>query len=270
MLTLGMILTLTGCAHFPGPTHEQQKICMVYVLPGIEGKSFHNVNIARGLVRGGVSGAVQIYDWTTSAGPLGWFVHLANERRNRIEGVRLARRIMHYQRNYPNRPVYLIAHSGGAGVALLATEKLPARYAVEAVILLAGAVSPDRDLSRALERSRRGIWNFHSDRDVAFLVVGTWLFGTVDRKHGPSAGAVGFKPPEHLSDEARELYDAKLHEVAYDKRMVKSGHQGGHAGWARPEFVARWVAPIVLGSEPPTLEGGQPTAGNDGMTSSED
>ena len=249
---LGLVAAiLPGCSRVPRPTLEQKQVSMVYVLPGVEGKSRYNVRIAKGLIKGGVKGAVQIYDWTTGGGPFVWLVHLAHQRRNRIEAIRLARHIVKYQKTHPDRPVFLVAHSGGAGIALMAVERLPGHTPVEAVILLGGAVSPEWDLTKALARTRRGLWNFYSGRDIVFLVLGTSIFGTIDRKHGPSAGAVGFEVPGDLADEAAELYESRLHQVPYDRTMSPLGHNGGHGGWTSPAFVARWLAPIILNSAPP-------------------
>lgn len=247
-----LVSILPGCAHLRRPTLEQRQVALTYVLPGIEGRSHYNVNIAKGLRRGGVQGAIEIYDWTTRAGLLGWFLHLADYRRNRIEAIRLARMIVRYHKTCPGSPVFLVAHSGGAGIALMAVERLPQNVSVEAVILLGGAVSPELDISKALARTGRGIWNFYSKHDLAFLVLGTSVFGTIDRKYGPSAGATGFEIPADLSDEAGDLYSSKLHQVPYNGEMAYDGHRGGHQGWAEPSFVARWVAPVIRNSEMPT------------------
>lgn len=238
-----------GCATWPRPTVPQKKIGMVYVLPGIEGLSRNNRNIAEGLKNGGLQGAVWIYDWTTWAGPLGWYVHLANTARNRDQAARLARRIIKHEEVYPERPVFVIGHSGGAGIALMAVEMLPRTHPVDGVILLAAAVSPQRDLTRALSRTRRGIWNFYSPRDFGFLVVGTSLFGTIDRRYGPGAGAVGFKVPDDLSQIAAEIHAQKLHQVRYDRSMAADGNNGRHNGWTHRRFVAKWLTPIVLNAQ---------------------
>lgn len=250
-MTVTILAGLGGCATLPRPTIAQKKKCMVYVLPGIEGPSPLNANIVKGLIGGGVDGAVEIHDWTTGHGPLAWFVHLTHARRNRLEAYRLARRIIKYHKRYPDRPVFLVAHSGGAGIAVAAVEVLPKSASIEGVILLAGAVSPDRDLTRALARVRRGIWNFHSKRDIALLTLGTMVFGTMDRKHTPGAGAVGFRVPEDASDEVRAVYDKKLHQIAYDPSMIEFGHYGTHHGWTHPPFVAHFLAPIITGDPMP-------------------
>ena len=45
-------------------TPERLQHGLVLVLPGIEGESCINHNIAHGLADGGVSSAIEIFDWT--------------------------------------------------------------------------------------------------------------------------------------------------------------------------------------------------------------
>ncbi|MEE9296633.1 MAG: alpha/beta hydrolase [Phycisphaerae bacterium] len=222
----------------------------MFVLPGIEGRSFANRNIVRGLTDGGVDSAIRIYDWTTGTGPFGWFVHLADIRRNRIQAIRLARMIIRYQKKHPHRPVFLIGHSGGAGIVLMTLDLLRKSQPVDGVILLGAAVWPHRNLVRSLKRTRRGIWNFYTPRDFGFLGLGTSLLGTIDRKFGPGAGAIGFRVPQGLSEEALDLYSGKLIQVRYDASMWAEGNPGTHAGWTNRRFVAKRLAPIVSGRAP--------------------
>ena len=227
------------------------------VPPGLSSRKVRTLGlrkvIANGLVEGGVEGAVTIHDWATWAGPFGWFIHLTNHRRNRIEGFRLARRIIKDQKTHPGCSIFLVAHSGGAGIALLAVEALSPAMPIDGVILLAGAVSPRRDLCAAMERTKLGIWNFSSHRDIGFLVLGTSLFGTMDRTYGPSAGAVGFKIPDDLSETEAQCYAKKLHSMPYDSAMAEYGNYGTHNGWAKRKFVAAWLAPIIKGDPMPSL-----------------
>ena len=44
---------------------DRQASGLVLVLPGIEGRSTLNLDIAQGLVDGGVPLAVEVHDWTT-------------------------------------------------------------------------------------------------------------------------------------------------------------------------------------------------------------
>ena len=212
------------------------------VLTGVEGTSFHNIGIARGLIEAGHPAAVEVRDWTTGHWPL-FVYHLMALERNKEQARQIAAQILKYQDQYPSRPVTLIGHSGGAAMAVLTLEALPADRNVDLVVLLAAAISPDYNLANALAHSERGIVNFHSWGDVPHLVLGTLALGTIDRQHTVSAGARGFRAPHDLDDDARELYATRLHQVPYQMAMLKSLNAGGHTGPTNHKFVAEWVAP---------------------------
>lgn len=244
-LLLLATFNLTGCSVAGLATADRYAHGLVVVLPGIEGRSIYNVSIARGLAEGNVPNAIEIFDWGTGT-PGAFLVNLTAIERNRRQGQKLAQRIVHYQDAFPHRPVHLIGHSGGAGIVILALDALPNGREVTAAYLLAAAVSPDHDLTPALEHTKLGIWNFYSPRDIGFLAVGTSVFGTIDRAHATAAGAVGFRIPSHLDRAGRDLYDTKLHHTPYNKRMAKAGCDGSHFGWARPPFVRNVLAPMII------------------------
>ena len=153
-------------------------------------------------------------------------------------------RIMHYRKRHPGRPFHLVGHSGGGGVAILAVEQLPRDAPLTSIVLLAPALSPRHDLRRALRRTETGIYNYYSNRDIGYLGVGTTVFGTIDRRHGASAGAVGFERPRFFRPADDALYD-KLHQIPWKPAMRRHGHTGGHTGWAQRRFVARYLGPLI-------------------------
>ncbi len=234
-----------GCrspSHLRSPNRYQQGL--VIILPGIEGQSPANVSIAKGLERGGVRSAVEIYDWTT--GVAGWAANLRYLERNKREATRIAGRIMDYQDRYPERPVHLIGHSGGGGVTVLTLEALPPERKITGAILLAAAIAPDYDLRRALDRVDRAVYNFYSPYDVGFLKFGTTIMGTIEGRHTTAAGVRGFRVPWGMDERGRQLYAQHLRQQRYTRSMAKSGHAGGHFGWSDSRFVADWLAPIVI------------------------
>jgi pimeloyl-ACP methyl ester carboxylesterase len=212
------------------------------VLPGVEGTSGRNISIARGLIDAGHPAAVEVRDWTTGYWPL-WPYHLMAFERNQEQARQIAAQIVEYQDHYPGRPVTLIGHSGGAAMAILALEALPPDRRVAQVVLLAAAIAADYDLSTALSRTEQGIVNFHSWGDVAYLVMGTLALGTIDRRHAVAAGASGFHEPPDLTDEQRQLYETRLHQVPYRLAMLRSFNTGGHFTPTNRKFIADWVAP---------------------------
>lgn len=250
MLAVAAIATvLTGCA-LPARFRaaERYERGLVYVLPGIEGRSILNRNIAVGLDEGGVRGAIEIYDWTYKI-PGANVLNLIDIERNRQEAARIAGRILTYRARYPGRPVHLIGHSGGAAMAVLVLEALPPGRQIDSAILLAPALSPEYDLSTALRRARFGLANFYSKWDIGLLMVGTTVFGTTDREHGSSAGAVGFAQPESLTTDGQRLYRDRLRQVGWDREMRDAGASGTHVGWASKAFARRYLAPLIIGYE---------------------
>jgi len=217
----------------------------VIVLPGIEGYSALNVNIAKGLADGGVKAGIEVYDWTFGGSVLTAVANLRVESHHRSEARKIARKIVAYQDKHPGKPTYLVGHSGGGGVAVYALEAMPPKRQVTAAVLLGPALSPNYDLRGALRHTQQGIYNFYSPYDVGFLKVGTSVMGTVDGEHGRAAGAVGFTLPWGLSQEDRHLYASLLRQQPYNSKMADAGNPGTHTGWASRDFVAQWLAPLI-------------------------
>jgi pimeloyl-ACP methyl ester carboxylesterase len=139
-------------------------------------------------------------------------------------------------------PVFLVGKSGGAWIVTQALERLP-ESSIEAAVLLAPAMSPTRDLSRALRAVRREMVVFWSPLDAIVLGAGTWLFGTADRIRSVSAGLVGFRPPPGLDADGSNQY-RKLRQVRWRAAMATSGHLGGHVGPDNPAFLRKYVVPL--------------------------
>jgi pimeloyl-ACP methyl ester carboxylesterase len=226
---------------------------MVFVLPGIEGQSRLNRNIATGLDRGGVKAAIEIFDWTSGI-PGNFVGNLVNYRRNREKARLLASRIVAYREKRPSAPVILVGHSGGCGIAALAIEALPAGRQIDLVIMIAPAISPNYDLTTVLRRTRLGVVNCYSAFDSALLGAGTTVFGTIDRGRGAAAGMVGFDIPEDLGDRAVALYEAKLRQVQWTDKLTRFGAMGDHFTWASVKFAETYLAQLVLRDEPPAPE----------------
>ena len=168
---------------------------MVVILPGIEGESLANHNIRQGLADGGIPYALAIYRWGFPVPGIGMMVNQTNADANRKAGRGLAEAIAKYQQKRPGRPVFLIGHSGGGGVAIFSLEALagiPGARPIEGAFLLHASISADYPLGTALRMTRRGIANAHNPEDTAMLEAGTGMFGNVDGGHGPTAGLRGF------------------------------------------------------------------------------
>ena len=222
---------------------------LVISLDGIGGYNWLPRLMRRGLDRGGVRAAIVIYHW--SVGPLGlWVTDLFAADRNRAVATDLAQTIAAYRDRFPDRPVTLIGHSGGGALAAWALEALPDGCQVDRALLLAPALSPRYNLAPAVRGVRDRLFVSHSWGDFALMGLGTMLFGTIDRRHTPSAGWVGLRLPRALSPDDRQAY-GKVRRIRWHPRMIADGHIGDHVGWTVPRFARRFLAPIVLGRSDP-------------------
>ncbi len=245
---LGLFLAPLGRSgakfHRPLSCSSRLEHGLIIILPGIEGCSSVNDSIARGLVAGQLSHAIQIIDWRRFRpwNPL----HLAMQRHNRTQARVVAELIVNYQRNFPGQPVHLIGHSAGAGMALFVLEQLREDQAVTSVTLLSAAISRRFDVERLLGRTTAGIWNFYSPLDLPTVGIGTMLFGTMDRRHAVSAGALGFLTQNRSSmfSEDSQQQRPRLNQIPYQKSMARSWNFGGHFGSTNAVFVRDNIVPI--------------------------
>lgn len=238
-LLLALVFVSGGCTSQPYVTPDRLNRGLVVVLTGIEGRSVLNESIADGLDAGGVSWAIEIKDWTNR---WGMFMSLRDEERNREMAAEIAERIYRYQLAYPERPVMLVGHSGGGGMAIYTAEKLVGSN-IQGVLLLNAAISKDYRLMRALRRSDCGIVNYYSPLDMV-VRLGTLVAGTMDSRYSESAGSVGFEVPTTLPPE----YDS-LYQIGWSQEMIESFYIGNHLTSSSADYIEKYVAPLVMASE---------------------
>jgi pimeloyl-ACP methyl ester carboxylesterase len=202
------LAALAGCAGGAGSIRDKVDLDAKYVnserldkglvviLPGIEGESAANRDIRLGLDEGGVPYGLAIYRWGFPIPGLGLLVNQTDTTADRSAGADLAAAIVRYQARRPGRPVFLIGHSAGGGVAVFALEALsaePNARPIAGALLLSSSISADYSLDKALSMTQRGIVNGYNPDDTALLGTGTAVFGNVDGEHGDSAGRTGFR-----------------------------------------------------------------------------
>ena len=221
---------------------------LVVVLPGILGSGPLTRQIGWGLARGGVRSAIVVEDWTTGV-PLFCVYDLRAIGRNRRKAAQIAHKVVAYQDRYPGRPVHLIGHSGGAGMAFFVAEALPEGRTLSGIVCLAAAADPERDLATVLSRTEKGVWNFHSRLDLVMLVAAASIVGTIDGVHTPGAGWCAFDVPDSTDPTTRRLYGERLHQTRHTWDMVPHGNPGTHYGWLATSFAEHWLAPIVCQAE---------------------
>lgn len=227
----------------PAPNTDEDAGGRVLVLGGVGGLDLLGVGLryAAGAARPPIR--LEPFPWGHGFGR--WYSDLTRADSRDRDASRLAEEIRRHRTDRPGSPIFIVARSAGAGIAVMALEKLDAD-AVERVILLAPALSPAYDLSRALRAVRREMVVFWSPADVIILGAGTRLFGTIDRVRTIGAGLVGFRvPPSDRPGDDRTRQYQKLRQVRWSPAMIALGHYGGHFGADLPGFLRKYVVPLL-------------------------
>ena len=120
-------------------------------LPGIGGARSIDRHMTAGLKDGGWEGPISIYDWTANDPGIN---ALLSYERNKKQAQKVEEMIADKLAKDPDLKITLTSHSGGTGIAVWALEDLPEGVQVQTLVLLASALSPDYDLSKALRHVR--------------------------------------------------------------------------------------------------------------------
>lgn len=212
------------------------------VLGGIEGPSLAQIRMVVGLVRGGWRGAIRVVAWNRGLPFIRPIVNLTSRARHERESAALVDAIRAFHARHPGAPVCVVAQSGGCWIAVRAMEKLDeAREAIDAAVLIAPAISPVYDLTRAARACRTRIVSIHSPFDWVMLGAGTTILGTADRRWGPAAGLVGWCERAGQTPEGCGVPNA----LTWTPAWARLGHFGGHCTSAAPRVVAAYVAPLL-------------------------
>ena len=240
MMRLGLVLMSSIFLASPAFATEPHFI----VLPGVEGSSVFERNIVAGLKQTHPNSTYEVYDWTT--GHLyRMLYHARGYNRNQRVAGQLAQHILALQTEQPDRPIIVVGHSGGGAMTVLALELLPPGVQIQQAILLAPYMAPNHELTAALEHTIYGIDVFTSPFDLVVLGAATMVVGTLDRVHMPAAGLTGFYAPRTVDAAGQTVYSEKLHQHGYEMGMLRTGHYGGHFSCTLPEFVNRYVSPVL-------------------------
>ncbi len=234
-LVLGMFVGTARAAERPRPG-------VVFLVGGVGGIDLMGPAARWAFRCVGVPHDMVPFVWTTGAGRL--LRDLQDTRNLTARADELAALICRLKSEDPTRPVYVVGHSGGTGLALAAVERLPGAT-VERVVLLSAAVSPGYDLRPALRATRGEVVSYHSPLDLFWLGWGTTQFGTIDRVYAPSAGLLGFAEPAGLDEEGRQLY-GRLVQVGWEPSRLLANHGGLHVSTILPGFLSRHVAPWLM------------------------
>lgn len=229
---------LAGCTSTQISCENEQAKGRVILLPGIQSQAWYLQSTVDGLREAGLAYDIEIIEWGSHFP--GALDNLMNLPKNEKRAADIAEKIAAYRAERPNVPVTLVGYSGGGGLAVLTAEALPDDVRLERLILIAAAVSPRYDLAHALSHTDRGIVNLYSERDVLILGAGTWLFGTIDRKHTKSAGLIGFR-----DEEDRLIETDRIKQVGWQAEWQELGHYGNHTSWLSGNWSREILAPLI-------------------------
>jgi pimeloyl-ACP methyl ester carboxylesterase len=214
-------------------------------LPGIAGERNLDRHFCEGLRDGGYGGKIEIFDWPRSDPGLN---ALLARQRNEDEADKLSKKLEETARQEPKQNIRIVCHSGGAGIAVWALERLPDDVKIETLVFVAPALSQRYDLSKALSHVRGKAYAFTSENDVLVLGAGTSLFGTIDGVKEQAAGMRGFTKPEGAADEQYR----KLVQLPYRKQWMEFGNIGDHIGPMDEKFAANVISPLLQDRPTPT------------------
>ncbi|MBN1513813.1 MAG: hypothetical protein JXB13_17485 [Phycisphaerae bacterium] len=204
----------------------------------------------RGLRQAGGRQLLRLFLWSSVAGAMLVIPDLIRRRRLERRARRLARFLDRLAVEHPRAVIHMVGYSSGCYLALEAAKRVTHPRRIGRIVLLAASVSPSYVWDELAEWAL-AIHSFHSRLDV-INIVGPLLFGSNDRRWGPSCGAVGFRcPPPIVSERSWIPSDVRL------------GYLGDHFTIASSAFVATHVAPLlaVHTSLQPAFGGGGPRTG---------
>lgn len=220
------------------PARPQAKKGIVFVIGGVGGYDPLPLTAQLCFPQAGVEHEIRSYFWNHGIGMI--LKDLQDTRHYMRKADELAELILAEKRLQPDRPIYIVANSGGTGLALFTAERLPPAT-LERIVLLTAAVSPQYDLRPALRATRGEVVSYYSYLDRFILGWGTWQFGTADRFYVTSAGCTGFTIPGNLAPADQQLYK-RLVQIPWQPRMLLLGHSGLHSTVHSPAFLMSEVA----------------------------
>jgi pimeloyl-ACP methyl ester carboxylesterase len=201
------------------------------ILPGVGNTRFHLAGFVAAAERQLPGFDVEVRTWGV---PFLTIHNLRAHDRNVATARGIAAEIAAWRREHPREPFYLVGYSGGGGMATLVTAALPDGVAIERLVLVAPAISPDYPLAAAvLPHVGEFVVNYWSERDLQ-VGWGTRTFGTIDRKMTESAGATGFA-----------AHDVRLLQYRWSAADERYGHFGNHLSYLGQRWQAAKLLPAL-------------------------
>ncbi len=162
--------------------------------------------------------------------------------------AKLACSVEAIHKDAPKARIFLLGHSAGTRVVLVAAEMAPAK-SIERIFVLHAAVSSTYDLTGALKSTRLGIDNFWSSED-GILDAMVQHKGTADGQKGPAAGRAGF---QLVSTDKKDVEAYRnVRQIRWTEEFCGNG---GHYAWALRHNMKKALVPMFFTApcNPPIL-----------------
>ena len=232
-----------GQGQTPHPDNMNGSRGLVVVADGVGGFDLCSAGLAHVMGAAKLPHAILVFSWGHGLGR--WHADLTDVAHRDAMAQSMADSIAGFRTDRPGEPVFLVAKSGGSGIAVKALEpskRTPScasscwrrRYRPATTSRVLSALCG----ARWLCSGRRSTWSFWAPA--------TRVFGTIDRVRSSSAGLVGFKKPADgpADGNQRHPYD-KLRQIRWGPRMATTGYLGGHFGPDSPLFLRKYVVPLL-------------------------
>lgn len=242
-----MTATLAGCSATFSLTHRpivppEPFETAIFVADGAGNYQACSKTLRETIQRDKLPIYVHTFEWSHGRGRI--FADQLMHDYARAAGVVMADQIADFRRARPGCRIHILGHSAGSSVALSALENLEPGV-VDRAFLLAPSVSAEYDLRPALQKVGREMHVYTSRHDWWYLGVSTHILGTQDRRFlAAASGRVGFRP-EPKGPEDAALFD-KLKQHPWTPEQGQAGNLGGHFGAYQPEFLRRYLIPLVV------------------------
>ena len=222
------------------PAAPEVRPGVVFVVGGVGGVDPLQTCAPFSLRLAGVPHEIRVFEWTH--GKFHMLRDLQDTRYLQDRAKELADQVLAVKAEDPSRPVYLMGHSAGAALVLEAAGAAAAGHARTAHRPVGGRVAGPTTCGRPCGPRAAKSSPSTAPLDRFMLFWGTTHFGTaIDRFYVPAAGMDGFRVPDNLDKEDRELYGRLVQsdwtpEMFLERRCL-------HNSTCMPLFLARQVTP---------------------------
>lgn len=214
---------------------------LVWLFPGLVGATNELEPAYRAFRDAGIDKKYRFFEWDRP-GP-DFMGHLVHYEANRAQAAQIAAEITEYRESHPDAPIDLVGYSAGGALAVWVAEALPEDVRISRIVIAQSDLSPEYDLTVALEHVDDQLVHFYCPTDWILSGGFNVLFGTLDREYVVGAGKDGFVLEQAVADET--LRD-KVEQVAWEAEWTDYGHPGNHIAILQYRWNRYIVAPYLL------------------------